>query len=71
MSAPIKPSDEELLNTAEVAVMCSVKPDTVARWRTKARAQPLQFHRVGGQRLYRKADVLAFIEAGRCQPTKA
>lgn len=68
-SANPNPNDE-FVSTAEAAVMCGVQPRTVAQWRTTARAQPLPFHRVGGKRLYRKADVIAFIDAGRHQPAK-
>jgi hypothetical protein len=48
--------------------MTGAKQSTVASWRTEARAQSLQFLKVGSLVRYRRADVLAFIEAGRVQP---
>jgi len=72
MPAQTTPTDDQdFIDTPAVAALLDVTPNTVARWRTQCRAQPLPFFRVGGRRLYRRADVLAFVEAGRRKPGEA
>jgi hypothetical protein len=67
---PMKsPLADEFIEKQEVARLCGVQVDTVDTWRTKARAQPLAYVRVAGRVRYRRADVQAFLAAGRCQPT--
>jgi DNA-binding transcriptional MerR regulator len=68
---PPQASDQDFIDTPAVAALLGVTPATVARWRTQSRAQQLEFFAVGGRRLYRRADVLAFVEAGRRKPAKA
>ncbi|MEO6279186.1 helix-turn-helix domain-containing protein [Roseateles sp.] len=64
-------ADDDLMDAAQVAGLCGVKASTVARWRSRARAQPLAFHKIGGRCLYRRTDVQAFVAAGRQVPVKA
>ena len=68
MSASGTSQDDMLTTPKEVSRQTGVPERTLASWRTQARAQPLAFLKVGRLVRYRRADVLAFIEAGLVQP---
>jgi hypothetical protein len=57
----------ELLTAAQVAAEFfggHIKPKTLASWRSKHRARPLPYVRIGNLAFYRRSDVRAFIAAG-------
>jgi len=62
--------DNELLTEREAAAILAVKPATLNTWRCLGR-HDLPFVRVGRAIRYRRADVLAFIEANTVTPERA
>lgn len=70
MSASITsvlPNLPELLTEAEFCDLARIKPQTAAVWRSSKR-YALPYVKVGRLVRYRKADVLAFLEARTVRP---
>lgn len=51
----------ELLTEAEAAALLTLKPQTLANWRSTKR-QSLPYVQLGGAIRYRKSDITQFIE---------
>ena len=62
--------DDELVAPAEAAKFLGVAVNTIRFWRAQRRGPP--YVRVGTKAVrYRRGDLLAFIEAGRCNPVRS
>jgi hypothetical protein len=55
---------EEFLDPQETAREVHKKPQTLAYWRC-SRVVDLPYYKIGGRILYKKRDVLAFIERNK------
>ena len=54
-------AEADLLTTAEVAKLCRISPETVRYWRFIGEGPPSA--KVGRRVLYRRTDVLAWLDA--------
>jgi excisionase family DNA binding protein len=55
-------TDQELLTTREVAKLLKTAYSTLLTWRTTKR-YPLKYIKVGRKVLYRRSDVMSFLES--------
>lgn len=61
------PSPTDLLNEAEAAAVLRRPPGTLTQWRCKGQGPP--YIKVGHLVTYQRADLEAFIDAHRVDPT--
>jgi len=71
LSVPLAPpppqrSPDELLTDIQVAAETGLKRRTLQNWRSAGKGPP--FVKLGASCRYRRADILAWIEAGRVLP---
>ncbi len=62
--------ENQMLTTAQAAVLLGLKAATLSNWREDGSAD-LAFSKFGRSVRYRYADVVAFVEARRCMSTLA
>jgi hypothetical protein len=55
-------TDTELLSPREAAAILHMSPGTLAIWRCKKR-YPLRYVKVGWRVMYRRSDLVAFLES--------
>jgi predicted DNA-binding transcriptional regulator AlpA len=57
---------ENLIDTEEAAAVVGLRPQTLVAYRHEGRGP--RFYKIGRRCLYRRADLLAFIEAQAVEP---
>lgn len=62
-------TENEYINREEAAKMLGKTPGTLAVWASTG-SQNLPYYKVGGKVLYKKSDIVAFIESGRIESGK-